>query len=693
MKLKSLRPIAIALLLALLLSLLSCADGVTLSNSSTNSSANSSDESSAENAQTEESPSSLDETQESTKPDSDPDATLNTDSTNAQDTKPNTSEATQSAKDSDEYVESESAEADGDGTQSQQPPQTEETQATNAEEIPLYANGAYKLQIIRSDIASDLDKNAYNSIRMLLKEKVGSLASYKSDFVGVGGTPYQGPAILIGSTSYDESISENAKLQDGDACARICNGKYVITFSNAVSASKALARLESIIEKQSSTEIIIDKSWEFSITEAQGSTSEDFNESSLASTLALPKYDGEYLSGSLDAGQGTKLYVKKEATEEKFNAFCSALFGAGFKYYTDNKIGDNRFATYVTQKQIVHVMYFAEISEIRITVDIRGVGKGGFDLPALSDENEYEKTTSPSMTMVAVDNTGYPGGMCFVFRLSNGKFFIIDSGIGGVSSYSSATWLYNTLKELAGTDEIVVAGWLITHIHSDHLGGLVDIARGYCCKKSDGSKTTLNIKNKITIEQLIHNDTTSAIAEARDCADRITWINEVIEAFNVKSVIKAHPGQVLHFADARVTVLASQDVNLDVVDTIDNVNEFSVATRVEFNGKSILFPGDAEVNQNAFMATVYNTHLKSDFLQVTHHGYNLTGAQKLNEYCNPEIALWTIGYDAKNERDKFEMNLNWPMNQYLKENKINYSAMDGNLTFDNLWKKLEPWSV
>ncbi|MBE6534007.1 MAG: MBL fold metallo-hydrolase, partial [Ruminococcaceae bacterium] len=381
-------------------------------------------------------------------------------------------------------------------------------------------------------------------------------------------------------------------------------------------------------------------------------------------------------TNGLYAGQKSYIYINKNATLQNFDDYCAALHVAGFKYYTNNQIGDNQFATYVTNTQIINVMYFKATAEVRITTDVRGTGTNAFDLPKLSGEiTTPTPTHSFALTMVEIDNTGYPGGMCFIYRLRNGEFFIVDSGINASGSHtSSAQWIYKTLKKLAGNDKIVVAGWLITHVHSDHLGGLYDMSKDS------------TITNNMTIKQLIHNEPTDDVTKELDgltdsSANKIwAWMNPIISAFNIKSVIKAHPGQVIRYPGIDITVLASQDVVLDQKASMEDSNDISVITQVSFSGKKILMLGDALKIENAFLAKVYGSNLKSDILQVTHHGYNLTGADPVNKLCAPEIALWSIG-QGSDGRDRFEMNLNWSMNTYLKNNVTNYSAKDGNLTF------------
>ena len=569
--------------------------------------------------------------------------------------------------------------------------------------LSIFANNAYSVKFIRPANPTALDNKVYNEISALFKAKTGVNVVTASE-------GYADAAIVIGTTACEESVSENAKLAYGSASAQIIGNKYVITYSNAVAAAKMVTSLRKLLNGKNGSSLIADSSWAISFTDAESRVKQTFDSTGIKDSVTLPAYEGSALVDSngnplnaMYAGQKSYIYKKTNATLQSFDNFCSALYVAGFSYYTNNQVGDNQFATYVTNTQIVNVMYFKATSEVRITTDRRGKGNGSsaFDLPALSGDVSYTKTAEPSLTMLDISDTGYGGGMCFIYRLPDGKFFIVDSGINkqGSSTTSSAPIIYDTLKSLAGSEKVVVAGWLITHVHSDHLGGLYDMATA--------TGTTYDkIRKNVTIEQIIHNEPTDEVTQKLDGLTSSTadykkiwaWMNPIANAFGVNSVIKAHPGQVLHYAGIDITILSSQDVVLDIHEQypddrkvggkgLVDSNDLSVTSQVSFNGKTVLMLGDALQKTNGFLATVYGKNLKSDILQAAHHGFNSTGADTssgnpkgVNQLCAPSITLWSAN-DSKLEYVIERCG----MNKYLVNNTVGYGAHDGNVTFDKNW--------
>ena len=408
---------------------------------------------------------------------------------------------------------------------------------------------------------------------------------------------------------------------------------------------------------------------------------EGIDEASLVNLAPLPNLGTAY-----EAGQGAYTYVKSDMEIADFHNLRAELEARGFTYYTGNNIGRNVFATYVTKTQIVHLMFFFDEREIRTSVDPRGEGMDGFSLAGLEHENVYDVKNGSTMTFVEIENAAWPGGMCMIFKLADGSFFVIDSGVGGRDNNgSSSGWVYATLARLADDpDNIRVSTWLVTHIHSDHAGGLVDLARGWYDTK-DGRHNVMpkGAKDKIKIERIIYNQPADMSKFGRG-----GWMKEIIEAFEVKNVVKAHPGQQFFIADLTLTVWGSQDLIIEDSDEITNHNEQSVVTKIDFNGKTMLSLADSEHRLNDKLVAVYGELLKSDIIQTAHHGYGNSGAGEVNKLCNPDIVLWPVA--------TYEMEDAHVITQAINAvfiGKENYAPHGGNVEFDSTWTPGEPYSV
>ena len=553
---------------------------------------------------------------------------------------------------------------------------------TNDSAITIFKNGAYTAKLIRGESANAIEKDIYNQIKDLLKKHTGVNPELTTDYTAAGAEKYNGAAIIIGQTNYSESKSAYNKLGNDQATATVSGNKYVIAISSTESGKKLIDSFKSFLSKKATKDAItIDSTWNISVTDGTTSSgNEKFDESGLITTASLPN-----LGTSYSSGQGSKTYIKNNATKSTFDTLCKDLEAKKLKKYTTNTIGTNYFATYVTKTQIVHVMFFPNLKQIRTSVDKRGTGINGFALPGLSGENKYTKSTESKMIVCDIGNADWPGGMCIIYKLADGRFFIVDAGIGGTMSDgrsfigSSSSWIYQTLaKHAKDPKNIQVAAWLITHPHSDHAGGLYDMALGYYGKKG-GSKHTVmpkDVKKYIKIDKLIYN----APDNLPDC-NREKWIPEIIKQFNIKNVVKAHAGQVFHFADLKFTVYGSLDIMIEDEKKCGDTNEFSLSIKVDFNGKTALLLGDSDKIPNAKLATIYKQQLKADILQLAHHGYGDTGDAKVNSYCNPSWILWVVSNS--------DLRSNYKVNKDTSISNLsgvkNFKPGTDNLVFDSKW--------
>ena len=75
----------------------------------------------------------------------------------------------------------------------------------------------------------------------------------------------------------------------------------------------------------------------------------------------------------------------------------------------------------------------------------------------------------PSITQIKLE-ASVQEGMSYIIHLSDGTFLIVDGGWSDTNE-KEADKLYNQLVALAGEGkDIVIAGWIFTHCHGDHIG-------------------------------------------------------------------------------------------------------------------------------------------------------------------------------------------------------------------------------
>jgi hypothetical protein len=558
-----------------------------------------------------------------------------------------------------------------DGTQESEKPtdateigtETNEVIIPDAEgTITLFRNGAFVARVIRAELASENDKLAYNELKSDLKDKTGKSVLTETDFIAAGTEINNSSAILVGETAYEESKAVYATLKKGAAVAKIVNNKYVIAFSNIEALAKLYEKIKEKIANANAEEIVIDSTWNIEIAPPPAPNS-----------IKLPNFNGKTLGSAIDLGQGSSLYIVSDATVQKYLDYKETLESLGFELYTSNSIAGNEYSTYITQKQIINVMYFKYYNEVRIIEDNRDV----IELPALKDANVYTKTSEPSFTMMGISDAGYPGGMSFIFKLSDGTFFIIDGGMCANRTGSnqckgdpSINRLFKTLAELADDpNNIVISGWLITHIHNDHAGAFIDLAEHP------------EYMSRITLKQVIYSQPADSDMTDGNQPFRLDWMPNALAKMNISKTVKAHPGQVFYFADLKLTVLGSHD--LVKPDKITSHNNASVVSMVEFGGKKMLFLADSEKALNPKLDNIYGAALDADILQVAHHGYNNTNAGIVYEHVTPSIVLWPIQTSDWKSGDNV-YNVSFNKSHFDKAGIAHYVGGAANTTFGDL---------
>ncbi len=262
------------------------------------------------------------------------------------------------------------------------------------------------------------------------------------------------------------------------------------------------------------------------------------------------------------------------------------------------------------------------------------------DDTALPPKSEsYVKTCDPAFRIVGLEFYGKDAdgvynqiGLFMVWRLSDGRLVVIDGG-GHYSAMGNK--VYETLRDMSPDKEnITVAAWIFTHAHGDHVGGFIKFAGG-------------GNQSKVKVERFIFNFTNSEIYDTfidGEDRGRIDGCREVLKnKYSESDIIKAHSGQVFCFADMEIEMLYTPDDHYP--ERFKRHNVTSLVFRVTIGGKSFMVLGDAYTTTSDLLVARYGDALKSDIVQVSHHGY-AGGTVELYSAIDPDIAFWPGGDNA-----------------------------------------------
>ena len=488
--------------------------------------------------------------------------------------------------------------------------ESEQEATVNDGKLRIFSNGEYNCRIIRPENSTPREREFYIALRSMLKQVTGVNPPISTDFKNHDEQYDENEfAILVGHTKYEESSELYSKLTYSDFRAELIDKKYAIAFHDFDTATSALESLKKLFTKNyKNGEIILDESWSFSYSEDE-------------LLKSIPIYDGGVFSDVHEGAYEMQTVVIQNTDKNEYNAYLTSLSAHGFSPYTDNSIGKNLFATYTSDKYILNAMFFDAKSEVRITMEYTG----NYSLPALEDENIYTPTdVECSVTQIGLEeSTGKQNGMSYVFKLADGSFFIIDGGMANAKDQ-----FMEVITSLADDPEnITVASWLITHAHGDHFGLLYSVLY---------DKECLDVLN---IEQIIWSKVSEKQLSNID-GGNMDYIDKMFNALEDTKIVIAHPGQVFYIRNATYTVYAT--IELVEPFALTNLNDSSIVGRLVIDGKSLFFPGDSHPTETDVLTSLYFNDMKSDVVQVIHHGYQ-GGNASFYSSVDPLTVFWPLG--------------------------------------------------
>ena len=243
-----------------------------------------------------------------------------------------------------------------------------------------------------------------------------------------------------------------------------------------------------------------------------------------------------------------------------------------------------------------------------------------------------------TLAQLAIDE-----GMSYVIQLRDGSFIIID---GGTKTDNNENALWNYLDDNKIGERPVIACWMITHPDPDHIA----LANSFIVEYA----------SKIQIESFAYTfpkSTDVRVSEQNGLAIHSENWATAMDCFPNATVYDLKAGDKLTFEDVVVDVLVDASVNTITPKTdIDVRNDRSAAWKMTFtqgtanvsDDKTFMVVGDCMDDTTAsrtaarltYLVNTYGDKLKSDVLQVAHHGVAGGSATFYNTVA-PSISLFS----------------------------------------------------
>ena len=521
----------------------------------------------------------------------------------------------------------------------------------------------------RNDVPNQIATQVANSIF----ERVGVAAMTVTCASDV-----QEKEILVGSMSRADVKEKMAKIEADEYAVMIENGKvYIVAWSDDV--------------LKSAYELFQDMLFGSSYVDDEGNTIYEIpSNCTVVQTYASdwftdfpkPEAEGLFPEAAVDVNDGCLqyIYAGTGATRETFVAYCETLKEAGYTPMGNEDVQweGSSFRTFVHKEKGVslHVshMAFAHAAEQKVNGLVNSIrivsGSTAFG-GTLVDENYFRPQIEGTEEEVANGTADYvrrmnsqitsnmfdygaPGnwGLGQIITLADGSFIVIDGGRAkGLDETANVWQLMREMHKKAHGEYPTkdnpahIRAWIITHEHGDHH----NILSNFC--------NQFGILPEVKFDYLMENfgSLTQLRAAGGNYNIRNNLKNLQNKVRNGFEYIQVNTGQVFYFANCRLEILVTLDdmypwrcSETNNATTVTRTALLEVDKEGNRHETTSLWLGDAEVQQSLVARAMYGSFLKSEQVQVAHHGSTGGSEKQLYELVGNCKVVWFPNCVSKN---------------------------------------------
>ena len=333
--------------------------------------------------------------------------------------------------------------------------------------------------------------------------------------------------------------------------------------------------------------------------------------------------------------------VISNTTAKKLLDYTKALEENGYCQVSTNTLDGDTYYTYEKYGKLIYLYHNTKIRETRVIVDAASDKLSEIEAnhtPIAGEKNEfYQYSLNYDLAnkagydpVVYTENTSQNCGMMYVIKLADNSVIVIDGGGDKQSTQRSRAGFLKFLREITKTgdkEKVKIASWFFSHAHGDHVRFASDFIMQHA--------------SSIDLMSVTHNFPSYQVVGSGYDDNTFSMKSNVNRRFPNTLYHKLHTGEVLNMAGVKIEVVYTHEDATTALgkSEIGDFNSTSTVLKIMIDGMSIMLLGDiSDVAENTIVAMHTAAYIKSDMVQVTHHGFNFLN--KLYPMINAKIAVF-----------------------------------------------------